>query len=97
MRSVFNDAVFKKVKQALERTSRLDTEGLSGTTRLREDLRFGRIARLKLALSLEEIFDHELPDDVVDGFATLADIVRYFSRRYFRDVAPALIPLDQAA
>jgi len=36
-------------------------------------------------MNLEEVFDLELPNDVVRRFVMVADIVSYFSRRYFRD------------
>lgn len=40
---------------------------------------------MRLAIYLEEIFAPELPNEVVPQFVTVADIVDYFSRRYFRD------------
>ena len=37
-------------------------------------------ADLKLALYLEETFDVELPDEAVERFETVGDIVRYMAR-----------------
>jgi acyl carrier protein len=48
---------------------------------------------VKLGIYLEELFDLEIPEDVLKGFVTLANIVQYLSRRFFRDgefPAPAL-------
>jgi len=54
-------------------------------TKLVDDWGLGRFGLLKLAIYLEEAFDLELPDEAIARFLTVADIVSYFSRRYFRD------------
>ena len=86
MRSAFDSAVFMKVAVAIESTTSLDPTEVSPSTRLVEDLSLGRFGRLRLAIHLEEIFDLELSDEVVQRFVTVSDIAGYFSRRYFRDV-----------
>ena len=57
----------------------------------------GRFGLLKLAISLEAVFDLELADEVVARFVTVADIVSYFSRRYFRDFQTPLPAVAIAA
>ncbi len=85
MQSAFNSSVFDKVALAVKQAVYVDALGLSGATRLVDDLALGRLGRLKLAIRLEEVFNIEFQDDVVERFGTLGDIVTYLSRRYFRD------------
>ncbi len=88
MHSAFNSSVFDKVLLAVQRTVHAKPPLLSHSTRLVKDLMLSRLGFMKLALCLEEAFDIELQDDVVERFDTIDDIVAYLSRRYFRDVEP---------
>ncbi len=91
MQPAFDSSVLKKVALAVERTVWIRPAEVSPAARLVDDLALGRFGRLRLAIQLEEIFDLELPDDIVEQFVTVADITDYFSRRCFRDTAwPAL-------
>ncbi len=90
MESAFDSFVFDKVVLAIGKTLRVNTSGLSRSTRLADDLSLGGFGRLKLALCLEDAFDIELQNDTVERFHTLGDIVSYFSFRYFRDVEAPL-------
>jgi len=85
MGSAFDSSVLDKVTLAVEQTTRVDPAEITADTRLADDLALGRFGRMRLAIQLEEVFDLELPNDVVARFVTVADIVNYFSRRYFRD------------
>ena len=85
MRAAFNDYVLARVALAIERATQIDPAGIAPSTRLVSDLGLGRIGRLRVAICLEEAFDHELSDDVINRFVTVADIATYFSHRYFRD------------
>jgi acyl carrier protein len=80
MLSNTRDIVFEKVVLAVEQTVYIGDEGITRTSRLIDDLRLGRFARLKLALYLEETFEVEIPDEAVAHFDTVGDIVRYMSR-----------------
>jgi acyl carrier protein len=80
MLSNTRDIVFKKVVMAVEQTVHLGGEHVTPTSRLVDDLRLGRFARLKLALYLEETFEVEISDEAVADFDTVGDIVRYMSR-----------------
>lgn len=81
MQSAFNSSGFDKVVLAVERTVHAETRGLSRSTRLADDLPLGRLGRVRLAMSLEEIFDVELDDDVVEQFVDLGDVAGYLSHR----------------
>ncbi len=86
MQSAFNSSVFDKVVLAVEKTMHRSIPTLSNATRLADDLALGRLGRLRLAMSLEEIFDVELEDAVIKQFGNIGDIVSHFSYRYFRDI-----------
>jgi acyl carrier protein len=85
MGPAFDTSVFDKVTLAVEQTIYVNPLEITTDTRLVDDLGLGRFGRMRLAVQLEEVFDLELPNDVVGRFVTVADIVGYFSRRYFRD------------
>ncbi len=89
MQSAFDSSVFDRVALAIKRTVHAETPGLSRSTRLADDLALSRLGRMRLAMSLEDIFDIELEDDVVERFVELGDIVSYFSDRYFEDIEPS--------
>lgn len=93
MQSAFNSAVFDKVALAVEKTVHAETPGLSRSTRLADDLALNRFGRLKLAMALEEVFDVELENDVIERFCNVGDIVTHFSNRYFRDVEPSTLAI----
>ena len=93
MQSAFDRSVLDKVGLALEQATRIDPAGISTGTRLADDLGLGRFGRLRLAICLEEVFDLELPDEVVARFVTVADVVTYFSSHYFSD-AQSATPID---
>jgi acyl carrier protein len=69
----------------VERGTQIDPAGILPSARLVSDLGLGRIGRLRVAICLEEAFGHELSDDVIDRFVTVADIATYFRHRYFTD------------
>src|SRR5271166_1996472 len=80
MLSNTRDLMFEKVVLAVKQTVYIGGKSLTPTSRLVDDLRLGRFARLKLALYLEETFEVEIPDEAVAHFDTVGDIVRYMSR-----------------
>ena len=80
MHAVFNNAVFLNVALAVQWATDTDLALISPTTRLVDDLALGRFGRLRLAICLEEVFDDELSDDVLNRFVTVGDIATYFGR-----------------
>ena len=85
MQSAFDEFVLVKVGLAIQGATQIDPAQISPTTRLVDDLGLRRFGRLRLAICLEEAFDDELSDDALERFVTVGDIIRYFSRRIFRD------------
>jgi acyl carrier protein len=85
MTSAFDGHVLNRVMRAIEKVTQVHPANITSGTRLTEDLALGRFGRLRLAICLEEVFDLELPNEVVARFVTVGDVVGYFSGRYFRD------------
>lgn len=91
MQSAFRNSVFEKVALAIEQITFVQVPAIRPSTRLADDLALGGFRRLKLAICLEEAFETGLPAEALEGFVVVADIVDYFSSRYFRDIElPAL-------
>ncbi len=88
MQVAFNSSVLDRVILAIEQATYIGDRRVALETRLVCDLALGGFGRLKLALYVEEIFDIELSDDVVEQFVTVADIVRYVGGHYFQDAEP---------
>jgi acyl carrier protein len=76
----FNHAIFEKVVQAVEQIVHIERSRLTLGSRLADDLRLGWFGRIRLVLCLEEMFDAEVPDEALEQFDTVGDIVRYMSR-----------------
>ncbi len=86
MEAALNTSVFDRVILAIERTIYIGNLRVTLETRLAGDLTLSGFSRVKLAMCLEELFTIELPDDVLERFITVADIVKYMGRHYFQDV-----------
>ena len=80
MQFISDKAVPDRVMWAVAQTVLLDQHILTPATRIADDLGIGRFGRIRLALYLEESFDVEIPDEAVERFSTLADIISYMSR-----------------
>src|SRR5438128_2197637 len=85
MEVALNSSVLDGVILAVEQTTATGDYGITSATRLADDLQLGRFGLLKLALSLEEVFEIELPDETLKRFSTIGDIVKYLNRHYFQD------------
>jgi acyl carrier protein len=96
-----NSSVLDGVVVAIEQITYTEEFGITSATRLADDLHLGRFGRAKLALSLEEVFEIELPDEALKRFSTVGDIVEYLNRYYLYDLefpicaAPYLVPQQQ--
>ncbi|MBV8523242.1 MAG: hypothetical protein JOY71_14145 [Acetobacteraceae bacterium] len=86
MELALNSSVLDRVVLAIEQTTCNEEFGITSATRLADDLHLGRFGRAKLALSLEEVCEIELPDQVLKRFSTIGDIVEYLNRYYLPDV-----------
>ena len=89
MQTALDRSVLDGVILAVERTTNVGGREVALETKLVCDLALGGFRRLELAIYLEEIFNVELSDEALERFVTVADIVKYISGRYFRDVEPS--------
>ena len=86
MQIALNGFILDRVILAVEQTTYARNQKITSETRLTCDLALGCFDRLKLAIYLEEAFDVELSDDVLERVVTVADIIKYISGHYFQDV-----------
>ena len=86
MQAALDSFVFDRVVLAIKRATYIGDRKVALETHLVCDLTLGGFDRLKLAVDLEEMFDIKLSDEVLEQFATVADIVKYVGRHYFQDV-----------
>ena len=86
MQAALNSSIFDRVILAIKQTIYTGDQKVTSETRLTCDLALGRFDRLKLAIYLEEAFDVELSDSVLERAVTVSDIVKYISGHYFQDV-----------
>ena len=88
MQVALNGSILDKVILAIRQTTYTGDQKVTSETRLTCDLALGRFDRLKLAMYLEEAFDVELSDDILEQVVTVADIIRYISGHHFQDITP---------
>jgi acyl carrier protein len=84
--AVLTRSVFDQVVLAIAQATSVGTTAITLECRLDGDLALGGFRRLKLALYLEEVFDTELPDEAIDRFVTVGDIVTYMKRHDFAEL-----------
>lgn len=86
MQAALNSSIFDRVILAIKQTIYTGDKKVTSETRLTCDLALGSFDKLKLAIYLEEAFDVELSDDVLERAVTISDIIKYISGHYFQDV-----------
>ena len=87
------DAVAEQVRAVAGRLLDLPAERLTGDTRFDEDLGLDSLTRVEVALALEDVFDVELPEEVVTALDTVDDLVDAVLLQASVH-APAPYPLD---
>ncbi len=69
--------VFEKVREILCDQLDLEEEKVTMSSSILEDLGADSLDVVDLIMSLEEEFDSEIPDEDVEKFKTVGDIVKY--------------------
>ncbi len=69
--------VFEKVREILCDQLDLEEEKVTMSSSILEDLGADSLDVVDLVMSLEEEFDSEIPDEDVEKFKTVGDIVKY--------------------
>lgn len=72
-----NDTVFDKVKQLICEQLELDEGKVTMDSNILEDFEADSLDVVDLIMSFEDEFGLEVPDEEVEKFATVGDIVRY--------------------
>ena len=69
--------VFEKVKAILSEQFDVEEDSITAETTLADDLGADSLDIVDLVMSLEEEFDMEFPDEDIERFKTVADVVKY--------------------
>ena len=69
--------IFEKVSSALADQFSVDVSEITMDTNIMEDLEADSLDLVDLVMALEEEFDIEFPEDKIDNFKTVGDVVNY--------------------
>lgn len=69
--------VFEKVAAILEDTLDVSADDITLETRLEEDLDADSIDAVDIVMSIEDEFEIEVPDEVIENMKTVSDIVDF--------------------
>lgn len=69
--------VFEKIKAIICEQFELNEDRVSEDASLIGDLGLDSLDVIDLAMSIEDEFDIEVPDDAIDGIKTVGDLVRF--------------------
>ncbi len=68
---------FEQVREIICKQLELEESDVTMETNIKDDLGADSLDLVDLAISLEDEFDTEVPDNVLEKFETVGDIVRY--------------------
>lgn len=69
--------VFEKVREIVVDQLDVDADKVTMSASISEDLGADSLDIVDLVMSLEEEFDMEIPDEVVENIKTIGDVVKY--------------------
>ena len=69
--------VFEKIKAIICEQFELNADKVTEDSNLIGDLGLDSLDVIDLAMSVEDEFDIEVPDDAIDGIKTVGDFVRF--------------------
>ena len=69
--------VFDQIKEMLAEQLDLDESKITMDSDIVEDLEADSLDVVDLVMSMEDEFGDEVPDEVIEGFKTVGDVVRY--------------------
>ncbi len=67
----------EKIKKIISEQFAIHEDGITEDTVLLEDLDADSLDLIDLAMSLEDCFEVEVPDEELENFKTVGDIVKY--------------------
>ena len=68
------------VTQILEQVAKVDPTAVAQDTRLREDLGVDSLTLIEVAVAAEDAFGVPLPDEDLERFQTVGDVIDYVRR-----------------
>ena len=68
---------FEKVKEIIVETINCDEDKVTMDANLREDLAIDSLDATELGIAIEDNYNATIEDDVMLGFVTVGDIVKY--------------------
>ncbi len=69
--------VFDKIKEILAEQLDADPETMTMDTRIADDLGADSLDVVEMLMSIEDEYDVEIPDQVVEDMKTIGDVVNY--------------------
>ena len=69
--------IFDKLKEIVADQLDVDAEKVTMDSNITEDLGADSLDTVDLVMSIEEVFDIEIPDEAVEKIKTVGDIVNY--------------------
>ncbi len=69
---------FEQIRDIICKQLELDESDVTMETNLKDDLGADSLDLVDLAISLEDEFEVEVPDNALEKFETVGDVVRYF-------------------
>ena len=69
--------VFKKIKEILAEQLDIEENDITMESELLEDLGADSLDVVDLVMSIEDEFDLEVPDDVIENMKTIGDAVKF--------------------
>ena len=68
---------FEQVREIICKQLELEESDVTMDTNIKDDLGADCLDLVHLAISLEDVFEVEVPDNALEKFETVGDIVRY--------------------
>jgi len=69
--------IFDKLKEIVADQLDVDADKVTMDSTIAEDLGADSLDTVDLVMSIEEVFDIEIPDEAVENIKTIGDIVNY--------------------
>lgn len=73
-------AILEKLKEIIADIMKIDVDGVSEESRLKEDLKADSLDKINMLMALEEAYDIEMDEDEALAFKTVGDVVDYLSK-----------------
>jgi acyl carrier protein len=90
-----NTEIAERLRVTLAKELKQNISSITPEHTLRGDLKLNSLDAIELMFRIEEEFDLTIPDEDIQGFATVGDVIDYLEHRLAG--APAAMPTPKAA